>query len=65
MSGSELVVRALPDRCEAWARDRGCREFAGDCELTNPDSIGFHRASGFREANRIVCFVKPLKGSET
>ncbi len=59
------IARALLERCEAWARDRGCREFASDCELTNPDSIGFHRASGFREANRIVCFVKPLKGSET
>lgn len=46
--------------CETWARERGCREFASDCELDNTDSLNFHLASGFAEANRVICFVKKL-----
>ncbi len=53
-------ARALLAACEDWARARGCREFASDCELDNEASIGFHRAVGFAEANRIVCFAKRL-----
>ena len=54
--GTELL-RA----CEAWAANRGCREFASDCELDNADSFRFHMAAGFLEANRVICFVKELK----
>ena len=46
--------------CEKWASQCGCREFASDCELDNTDSFRFHLASGFREANRIICFTKQL-----
>ena len=54
--GAEELLRA----CEAWARERGCREFASDCELGNEASLRFHLRTGFREAGRIVCFVKEL-----
>lgn len=54
------VARALLAACEGWAAAQGCREFASDCELTNEESRQFHRGVGFAEANRIVCFVKPL-----
>lgn len=53
-------ARALLAACEAWARGKGCTEFAGDCELTNTQSQAFHQSMGFCEANRIVCYVKPL-----
>ena len=43
-----------------WAKDKGCTEFASDCELTNEDSIRFHTALGFEEANRIMCFRKGI-----
>lgn len=46
--------------CERWAADKGCREFASDCELDNEDSRRFHMAMGFCEANRIICFTKEL-----
>lgn len=46
--------------CEKWAREKGCREFASDCELVNEDSRRFHMAMGFSEANRIICFTKEL-----
>lgn len=54
------VATALLQSCEAWARTKGCAEFASDCELTNAESLGFHLAVGFEEANRIVCFRKRL-----
>ena len=50
----------LLTECEKWARENGCREFASDCELENADSLGFHLAMGFEEANRIICFRKEL-----
>lgn len=53
-------ARQLLAACEAWARERGCAEFASDCELDNAQSIRFHLGVGFREANRIVCFAKKL-----
>ncbi|MBR5410574.1 MAG: GNAT family N-acetyltransferase [Clostridia bacterium] len=46
--------------CENWAREKGCTEFASDCELDNADSFRFHLATGFEEANRIICFKKRL-----
>ena len=54
------LARALLSRCEAWAREQGCSEFASDCELTNTASLAFHQALGFTEANRIICFTKKL-----
>ena len=54
------IASALLSACETWAKERGCREFASDCELLNADSLRFHLAAGFTEANRIICFVKTL-----
>ena len=54
------VARALLARCQTWAREQGCREFASDCELSNDDSLRFHLATGFRETGRIICFTKRL-----
>ena len=50
----------LLSECENWAREKGCTEFASDCELGNTESLAFHRALGFEEANRIICFRKDL-----
>jgi aminoglycoside 6'-N-acetyltransferase I len=47
-------------RCEQWARAKGCKEFASDCEIDNLDSLRFHLGVGFKEANRIICFTKQL-----
>lgn len=54
------IARRLLASCEDWARQRGCREFASDCELTNRDSLAFHLSVGFMEANRIICFTRTL-----
>ena len=54
------VARALLAACENWAGERGCSEFASDCELSNAESLCFHLRVGFLEANRIICFTKKL-----
>jgi len=54
------IARALLSACECWAREKGCTEFASDCELSNAQSFLFHLNVGFREANRIICFTKKL-----
>ena len=50
----------LLSACEKWAKEKGCTEFASDCELDNADSLMFHLSLGFEEANRIICFRKDL-----
>lgn len=54
------IAKAFVSRCEDWAKEHGCCEFASDCELDNTDSYNFHMAMGFEEANRIICFAKKL-----
>ncbi len=46
--------------CQTWAKEKGCTEFASDCELDNTGSLKFHMAMGFEEAGRIICFTKKL-----
>lgn len=54
------LARELIKACEEWAKEKGCKEFASDCELHNEESRRFHMATGFDEANRIICFVKKI-----
>lgn len=53
-------ARELLAECESWAREKGCHEFVSDCETGNMGSLRFHEATGFAEANRIICFIKTL-----
>ena len=53
-------AKELLKQCEKWATEKGCAEFASDCELTNNISLAFHLSMGFTEANRIICFTKKL-----
>lgn len=53
-------AKELLKHCEQWAIEKGCAEFASDCELTNDVSLAFHLKAGFTEANRIICFTKKL-----
>ena len=54
------IARKLIEAGEAWAKSRGCRELASDTGLDNVQSQLFHRKIGFREANRIVAFIKDI-----
>ncbi len=53
-------AKELLQECEKWAKEKGCKEFASDCELTNTASLKFHLAVGFEEANRVICFKKNI-----
>lgn len=53
-------AKELLSECEKWAKEKGCKEFASDCETDNDSSFRFHTALGFDEANRIICFTKKL-----
>jgi aminoglycoside 6'-N-acetyltransferase I len=53
-------ARELLSQCQHWAKEQGCKEFASDCELCNTESLKFHKAMGFEEVNRIICFKKKL-----
>lgn len=53
-------AKKLLAECEKWAKEKGCSEFASDCEVENTNSFEFHMAMGFEEANRIICFKKQL-----
>jgi aminoglycoside 6'-N-acetyltransferase I len=50
----------LIQEAEAWGRSQGCTEFASDALIDNKISHCAHRAMGFEEVERIVCFKKNL-----
>lgn len=54
------LAKDLLQACQQWAKEKGCTEFASDCELDNVDSFRFHLAMGFQEANRVICFTKEI-----
>lgn len=54
------IAKELVHHSEEWAKQKGCTEFASDCELDNQESLAMHLKLGFDEANRIICFKKAL-----
>jgi aminoglycoside 6'-N-acetyltransferase I len=54
---------ALVRTGEQWARDQGLEEIASDAELENDISIRAHKAIGYKEEVRIVCFRKSLSNA--
>lgn len=58
---SRGVGQSLLQISEKWAMEKGCTEMGSDAELENTGSHGFHEANGFKETERLVCYIKPLK----
>lgn len=54
--GKELVAKG-----EEWAKSKGCKEVGSDILLDNRDSYNFHCKVGFKEANRLICFIKDIR----
>lgn len=54
------VAKQLLTFCENWAKEKHCTEFASDCQLENKESESFHKAVGFKEAEKIIHFVKSI-----
>lgn len=57
---NKQIATALLSSGEAWARSKGMHQLASDTEIDNQISQLFHQQSGFREVNRIVCFIKTI-----
>jgi aminoglycoside 6'-N-acetyltransferase I len=55
------IGRALVEAAEARARAEGHDEIASDAEMENADGIAAHRALGYEEVERVVCFRKALR----
>ena len=54
------VARRLCDAIAAWAAGLGCSELASDTEIDNRASQAMHRALGFEQMERVVCFRRRL-----
>lgn len=54
------VSKKLVEAGAAWAKSLGCKEMGSDTELNNHGSQAFHQRIGFREAGRIVAFIKTI-----
>jgi len=54
------IARELAEAGEQWAKSLGCKEVASDAALDNVESQEFHKKLGFREAGRIVAFIKEI-----
>jgi aminoglycoside 6'-N-acetyltransferase I len=55
------IARDLISAAEKWAMQKGLKQIGSDTDTTNPPSIEFHKAVGFTEVERIVCFIKNLE----
>ena len=53
----------LMQAAEAWARNQGLKEIASDTQIENAGSIQAHKALGYEEVERLVCFRKALDAS--
>lgn len=54
------IGRALVEAAEAHARAAGHSEIASDAESDNAYGIAAHRALGYEEVERVVCFRRSL-----
>jgi aminoglycoside 6'-N-acetyltransferase I len=57
------IGRALVEAAEGWARAAGHHEIASDVEAQNSDGIAAHRAVGYQEVERVVCFRRSLRNA--
>ena len=54
------IARKFIDFAENIARKKEITQLASDCLLENHASELFHKACGFREEERVICFVKDV-----
>jgi len=54
------ISRALTQQAENWAKEKGCLQMGSDMEEENQMSYAYHMGVGFKEANRVICFIKNI-----
>ncbi|MFF2483105.1 aminoglycoside 6'-N-acetyltransferase [Paenibacillus sp. NPDC058071] len=55
------ISKELVRRGERWTKEKGCVQMGSDIEQGNDASYQFHLKAGFKEANRISCFIKTIE----
>lgn len=53
--------KKLMQTAENWAMQSGFSELGSDTEVDNINSIKAHMKLGFKEVDRVVCFLKKLR----
>lgn len=43
-----------------WCKSKGCAQVGSDVELQNKTSQLFHEKLGFKEVNRLVCYIRDI-----
>lgn len=54
------AAHQLVEAGKLWALEKGCTQIASDAELDNTVSHRFHQNTGFKEVNRLVCYIKNI-----
>lgn len=49
---------------EQWAKDKGAKEMASDVLFDNHNSMVFHEKYGFKEVERVVCYIKEIRSMD-
>lgn len=55
------IGKLLIQAAEHWSLENGYSEIASDTTPNNLASINAHKKLGYKEVERVVCFLKPLK----
>ena len=55
------IARELIAFSAEYAKLRGITQIASDCMTDNHSSEAFHKSCGFREEERVICFVKDIE----
>jgi aminoglycoside 6'-N-acetyltransferase I len=54
------ISKKLLKEGEAWLKSKGCTQIGSDIEQDNETSYHFHTQIGFKEANRLIAFIKDI-----
>lgn len=54
------IGKNLVNLGESWGSSKHCSEYASDTMIHNVQSIDFHKSVGFKEAGRLVSFIKKI-----
>ena len=55
------IAKKLLAEGEKWIKEKGCREIGSDAYIENVVSHDFHTSVGFKEAGRLVTFIKSIE----
>lgn len=54
------IAKRLLNKCEAWAKDKGCEKFTATCNVDDKHTMDLYNYSGFSEVSKIAYFSKEL-----